>query len=411
MILTCVMTILLLVPVACGGGGENTSSSSDSDGQEDQEKFKIYLSLSYSGNAWQNESANIVKALAQTPPYDKMVDLEMVISGADVQSQIADYQSMIADGADGIISFPISPTALNSTIDAAHEQGVKMFMYDATVTSPNAYNVSYITSGQGQNTAQWLVNQLGGEGKIFMSRGVAGNAVDLMQTNGAMSVFDQYPGIEIVAEYYSDWDDVKTKENTLRALAANPQVDGIWAQAGENGAIGALQDEGRPMIPVTGENSNGFRLALQKYSNDGLTGVSGGSPPASAGYAFKLMMELLTGEISEDELPHNIEYPLPWVPYDEVKVCEGEKFEDGCNVFQSDVVPSSFVTEVFNADLVPEIGLISAQEGKATPGATIQPIPKDMITEAPLVPGINCENCEEPDGLYELNKDLVQPEN
>ena len=37
---------------------------------QDGEKFKVYLSLSYSGNAWQSEAANIVKALAATPPYD-----------------------------------------------------------------------------------------------------------------------------------------------------------------------------------------------------------------------------------------------------------------------------------------------------------------------------------------------------
>jgi len=38
---------------------------------QEKQKFKIYLSLSYSGNAWQSEAANIVKALAATPPYDK----------------------------------------------------------------------------------------------------------------------------------------------------------------------------------------------------------------------------------------------------------------------------------------------------------------------------------------------------
>ena len=71
--------------------------------QAQEKKFKIYLSLSYSGNAWQSEAANIVKALAQTPPYDKTVELKEVISGTDPQAQISAYESMIQDGADGII--------------------------------------------------------------------------------------------------------------------------------------------------------------------------------------------------------------------------------------------------------------------------------------------------------------------
>jgi len=35
---------------------------------DEPKKLKIFLSLSYSGNAWQSEATNIVKALAQTLP-------------------------------------------------------------------------------------------------------------------------------------------------------------------------------------------------------------------------------------------------------------------------------------------------------------------------------------------------------
>lgn len=371
------------------------------------DKYLIYLSLSYSGNAWQSEAANIVKALAKTPPYDEMVELVEVISGTDPQAQISAYQSMIADGADGIISFPISSNALNRVVRQGCEAGVLMFMYDATVTEECAYNVSYITSGFGENTAQYLVNELGGEGKIFLSRGVAGNSVDQRHTDGAMHIFNQYPGIEVVAEYYSNWDDRTTEQNTLQALAAHPDVDGIWAQAGENGAIQALlRVNPDRLIPVTGENSNGFRLALadEDMQARGLHGVSSGSPPAQSGYAFKLMMEILTGQRELE--PMNIEYPLPWVPADEVAVCEGDTFEDGCNAFPEDLVPSSFVTEVFNPELLPELSIPAALDGQPTPDKTIQPLPAEVI-QAPDAPNINCRGCEPPENQYELTK--VEP--
>jgi len=277
---------------------------------------------------------------------------------------------------------------------------VLFFMYDATVTEPCAYNVSYLTSGFGENTAQALVNELGGKGKIFLSRGVPGNSVDQRHTDGAMSVFKKYPGIEVVAEYYSYWDDRTTQQETAKALAAHPDVNGIWAQAGEYGAIQALKDAGKPLVPMTGENSNGFRLALK----DGLKGVSAGSPPAQAGYAFKLLMEIL--QKKRELKPMNIEYPLPWVPADQVKVCEGDKIENGCNVFPDGKVPSSFVTEVFNPELLPELSLASALDGKPTPGATIQPLPAE-VKQGENEPGINCEDCEAPADLYHLTK--VQP--
>lgn len=369
----------------------------------DEKKFKIYLSLSYSGNAWQSEAANIVKALAKTPPYDKMVELTEVISGTDPQAQIAAYESMIAAGADGVVSFPISSTALNRAIKKGCEKGVKFFMYDATVTEPCAYNVSYITSGFGENSAQALVNLLGGKGKIFLSRGVAGNSVDKRHTDGAMSIFKKYPGIQVVAEYYSNWDDRTTQQETAKALAAHPDVDGIWAQAGEYGAIQALMDKGEKLVPITGENSDGFRLALANpdMQKRGLKGVSAGSPPAQSGYAFKLLMEILTKKRTLE--PTNIEYPLPWVPADKVSLCKGKTFENGCNTFPEGVVPSSFVTEVFNPTLLPELTLQSALEGKPTDGATIQPLPAE-VKKAPNEPGINCQKCSPPADLYKLTK-------
>lgn len=375
-----------------------------------EEKFKVYLSLSYSGNAWQSEAANIVKALAKTSPYDQMVELEEVISGTDPQAQISAYESMIDAGADAIISFPISSTALNRTIKRGCEEGVLFFMYDATVTESCAYNVSYLSAGFGENTAQALVNELEGKGKIFLSRGVPGNSVDQRHTDGAMHIFNQYPDIEVVAEYYSYWDDRTTQQETAKALTAHPDVDGIWAQAGEYGAIQAMMDAGDRLVPMTGENSAGFRLALADpaMQEKGLRGVSAGSPPAQSGYAFKLAMEILTG--ARELEPMNIEYPLPWVPADSVKVCEGDSYENGCNVFPPEKVPSSFVSEVLNPVLLPEVNVESALNGTPVAGATIQPLPAEVV-KAGNEPGINCNRCEAPEDLYKLTKiePTVQP--
>src|ERR1700743_3734549 len=76
-----------------------------------EKKYKVYLDMSYSGNIWQAAAANGIKALASTPPYDKLIDFKTVISGTDVQKQISDLQSMIAAGANAIILYPLSPAA------------------------------------------------------------------------------------------------------------------------------------------------------------------------------------------------------------------------------------------------------------------------------------------------------------
>jgi ribose transport system substrate-binding protein len=90
---------------------------------------------------------------------------------------------------------------------------------------------------------------------------------------------------------------------------------------------------------------------------------------------------------------HNIEYPLPWVPGEQVKVCTGDRFENGCNAFPSDKVPDTFFTEVLSPTYLPELTLISALEGKPTPGATIQKLPEKVVP-APGTPGLNCQKCK-----------------
>ncbi|KGT92226.1 sugar ABC transporter substrate-binding protein [Erwinia typographi] len=371
--------------------------------EEQPKKYKIFLSLSYSGNNWMSETANIIKSLAKTPPYDKMVDLTEVISGTDPQAQISAYESMIASKADGIISFPISPTALNRVVRRGCSQGVKFFMFDSTVTEKCAYNISYISAGAGENMAQELVNELGGKGKIFMNRGVPGTSVDKRHYDGAMHIFKQYPDIQIVSEFYGYWDDRISQRETAKALVAHPDVNGIWSELGEAGVLNAVADRKGKMIPIMGENMNGFRLGFlnSDYRQRGLSGVSAGSPPATAGYAFKLMMEVLTGK--RNLPPTNIEYPLPWVTADQMKLCKDGKITDGCNVFPGNMVPEGFSAEIYHPVYLPEISLDSALKGIPTPGTTIQPLP-EQIVKAADEPGINCDRCQAAPDQYKLTK-------
>jgi ribose transport system substrate-binding protein len=383
------------------------SSSSGANGGA--KTYKVFLDLSYSGNAWSNAAANMIQALTQTPPYNKQVKFQKVISGADVSKQISDLQSMINSGANAILCYPLSPEALNGVVNQAAAKNVKMFFYDGTVTNPKAYNVSYITSGFGQNTAQYLVNQLHGKGKIFMNSGVSGTATDTMHNDAAMSVFKKYPGIQIVAQYWSNWDAVQSKTNTLKALAAHPDVDGIWSQDGEYGVVQALQQAGHKLIPVTGEMSNGFRNQLLTLHDQGLLGVSSGSGPTVGAYAFKLAMELLNGQIKEANLPHNIQFPLPWVPWDQVKVGDPLNPAKGGNTWPLNQVPAVFAAGIYYPDLVPEVNYDSALNGKPVPSAKIQPIDPSKIVKAPDVPGINSDTKTQPPGLFDLNAQYVTP--
>jgi ribose transport system substrate-binding protein len=373
-------------------------------------KYKVYFDLSITGGGWITAATNAVKALAATPPYDRTVDLKVVISGTDPQRQISDYESMIADGADAIVSMPISINALNRTVKRGCDKGVLFFNFEQTVTEPCAYNVSTVTARYGENGAQALVNMLHGKGNIFFNKVIPGAMAAERHFNGAQWVFKKYPGIHVVDIYYGGASDEISQAETAKALAAHPDVDGIMSLPGEWGVLQAVLASGRQkLIPIVGEGSNGFRLALADpdLRKRGFDGVSAGGAPGTAGLAFKLAMEVLTKQRDAKKLPHNIEFPQPWVPADAVKVCTGDRFgENGCNVFPKDKAPPTLFDNVFNQTLLPELTLVSALEGKPTPGATIQKLPAEM-TRADDTPGLNCQTCKPPAEPYRLT--LIKP--
>ena len=62
------------------------------------DKFKIFLSMSYIGNDWQAEAANMVKAMAAHKTMADKVDLQVQVAGPNAQRQIQQINAMVQAG-------------------------------------------------------------------------------------------------------------------------------------------------------------------------------------------------------------------------------------------------------------------------------------------------------------------------
>src|ERR1700754_1234898 len=131
-------------------------------------KHKIFLSMSFIGNDWQAEAANMVKAMAAHKSLADKVDLQIQVAGPNAQRQIQQINSMVQAGAEAIIVYPISPTALNQVVKAAWAKKVLIFAYDSVITEPCAYNTTIDQDEAGRKPAEWLVKQLGGKGNVVV---------------------------------------------------------------------------------------------------------------------------------------------------------------------------------------------------------------------------------------------------
>lgn len=306
---------------AAPSSNSNSSNTSSSSGSSSSKPtggtYTIGLANSYIGNGWRVEMEHILEAYSKEAPYNKEVKLQVVNSGNSVSAQISTINNMIAAGVNAILVDAASPSGLNSVIAQAHQKGIPVIAFDNTVTSPYAYNI-YLNQKQfGALGAQFLVKALNGKGNVLLNRGVAGTPVDIDRTAGAMSVFKKYPGIHVIDQINGNWDPAVSESQFANAIAAYPNINAVWSQGGTYGIIQELLKTNHKLMPMAGEASNGFRLALinPTYQKEGLTGISVGDPPALSAVALKSAVEILQGK----KLPHTINVPIPVVTASQIK--------------------------------------------------------------------------------------------
>lgn len=344
-----------------------------------QEKQKVFLSMSYIGNDWQAEAANMVKAMAASKALRDKIDLEVQVAGPNAQRQIQQINAMVQAGAKAIVVYPISPTALNQVVKSACAKGVKIVAYDSVITEPCAYNVTIDQAEAGRRTAEWLVEKLGGKGNIVLVTGVPGTSVDSGRTNAAKEVFAKHPGIKIVGEAVGLWSQAVARTELSKLLATRNwnDIDGLWMQVGCYTANAMQLEAGHTaeqLKPCAGEGSNGGRIQMLKagtevegadgaYKPMGAPRISYASPPYSGAYALKLAAELLDGK----EVPHNVTLPLPIVTNETIKLCETGSWDEmkaGCNVFKPSIIPNpGWFASIFSEE-TPEVGLNAALVGQ-----------------------------------------------
>jgi len=343
------------------------------------EKYKIFLSMSYIGNDWQAEAANMVKAMASHKSLADKVDLQVQVAGPNAQRQIQQINAMVQAGAKAIVVFPISPTALNQVVKNACDKGVVVIAYDAEITEPCAYNVHIDQTEAGRVTAQWLADKLGGKGNIVFVTGVPGTSVDTQRTAAAKAVFAKYPDIHIVSEAVGMWSQAVARTELSKILATHnwDEINGLWMQVGCYTANSMQLEAGKKpeqLLPCAGEGANGGRIqmlpagtevegAASPYAPLGAPRISYASPPYSGGLALKLAVEKLEGK----DIPKLTVLPLPLVTNETIKLCkEGtwEEMKAGCNAFSPAVVTNpGWFASIFSEN-TPEIGFNAALVGQ-----------------------------------------------
>lgn len=292
------MTLLAAACVAPapGGGAAQPAESADATAApaEAQEGgFVIGVSNTLVGNGWREQMICAIKAQATA---SGLVDQVVVVNrNGGPTEQLADLEGLISQGVDAIILNPTDREGLNAVLESAIDQGIVVVAIDQAVTAEGAYVVTNDQVAYAQIGAEWLFEQLGGQGRVAEMRGIDGVPADTDRHNGFLAALEKYPDIEVAAETFTNWDLTTTAQQALD-LISTQEIDGIWTSGGDYPVVEQFQAAGKPFVPIVGADNNAFVGALIELEDEGLVGAAVTNPPAIGAVGVAIALDALTGK-------------------------------------------------------------------------------------------------------------------
>ncbi|MCY0150175.1 substrate-binding domain-containing protein [Hoeflea sp. G2-23] len=264
-----------------------------------EDPYVIYLSNNFVGNDWRQQMLRVAEVTANKEPFAGRVDLRIENVEGTVQAQINSLNNIIRSKPNAILVDAASAEALNPTIQKACDAGIVVISFDQTISAPCAYAVESDWNRIPNVMAEWMADQLGGKGKVIIDSGLAGVPISANIEKGYRGVLSNYPDIEVVGTYNGDYALGPEQAGVGSLLAAHPQIDGILTQGYGSGAIKALQDAGRPVVPVTGFSYN--VSALTCLETEGAKCILASNPAYLSSEAIRLAVQILdSGERPEE---------------------------------------------------------------------------------------------------------------
>lgn len=293
--------------------------------------------------------------------YPDIEELIVLSADGDVNQQISQIEDMISLGVDALLVIPVAPDPLAPAIELAAENGIPVIVF-ASQSSTDA-NVTTLLADQvlfGRVLGDFLMEELACEGNIVVLNGQQGISTSDQRRQGLQEAIEACPdggaGITILAEEDAQWAYDQGQLATERMLAAFPDIDGVWSQGGAmtQGAIDAFEAAGRPLVPMVGEDNNGFMLAWQERLDDGFRSISASEPTWQSRMALQAALRTLQG------IPVNSFYSLqvPTITEDELDQFVRPNYSDA--YWTNSLLPQEVADQIY---------MLEGMEAEATEAA------------------------------------------
>jgi len=240
------LVILSLTLAACGGQATpapaapaaEEAPAADAPAEEAPAEDET-VTIAFSGFSLTNEFWLTLARAAEARADELGVEfLNVTTEVQDAEAQKSAVDTAITQGVDAIILGATDSRGWDDTIAKAEAAGIKVIAVDTGIDNPYISTLIQTDNlAAAQMAGDWIVEQMGGEGKALVIGGSVGHQTGDARKNGVQGQLEA-AGIEVIGDW-SDWDETKSQEITQNTLTANPDVTAVFV-AFDPGAVAAL---------------------------------------------------------------------------------------------------------------------------------------------------------------------------
>ncbi len=260
--------------------------------------YRIALAAQGPTNSWAALFDEHARYRVEQLGKDVVSELLYADANGSADVQVPQVEDLLAQDPDILILTPMGRAALAAPVERAMAQGVPVVLCASGVdTDDFVTEVGANLYVNGKDLAQFVVDELGGEGNVVQMNGIPG--VDTAETEalGARYVWSQNPGITVLDQQYGNWSTSEGKQLMEQWIAQyGEDIDGIWSGGAQMslGIIEAYLDAGLPIPPIGGgEYMNGF-LRVAKENNVKFGAMQ--YPPSMSMLCVDTAIKVLQGE-------------------------------------------------------------------------------------------------------------------
>lgn len=260
-------------------------------------KFRIAVSTSFADNTWMAKELELLEQEAKNETDTFEYTIRAAIDPADQQNMV---ETFLLGNFDLIMVQPIDSVLVEAVTTKVYEAGIPLIIFDRPIYGDNyTSHIGGSDYASGALAAEYLGEQLDGEGTIAVLRNWTGTEGDLLRYGGFVDTLNEkYPGIRIAREAEGENSKEKGYEAMSNILAAVPHLDAVYAQVDESGigAEQAIRNAGRTDVKhIVGVG--GAQEAFDMMKEDGAIYTAIATYlPTSGMEALKLARAHLRGE-------------------------------------------------------------------------------------------------------------------